>query len=213
VDPAANAVANAAAPQTWNMFAYVRNNPLSFIDPTGFCYQDDEGNYWDEDGAPCSVSTGGAINYGQTTTVTVNGDTDDVSTETVMWDFGGGGAGQTSVVFYAQGTARNQAQAVEPNPLNSGINAKHLACAADVAVNFGLGFIPGYNAAKLVGTAAGLNFNFFQNRMSGKSIVTLGASPVGDLAALGSAYSLASRQAFVNAGGTALELFHDFYEP
>ncbi len=57
---------------------------------------------------------------------------------------------------------------------NSGINITkaQAACAADVAINYGLGFIPGYNAAKAVFTLAGGNVNFVQNAMSGKSIVT-----------------------------------------
>jgi hypothetical protein len=41
-----------------------------------------------------------------------------------------------------------------------------------VAINYGLGFISGYNAAKLVGTLSGANFNFVQNLAAGKSIVT-----------------------------------------
>jgi RHS repeat-associated protein len=34
-DPAGNSVANPANPQTWNMYSYVTNNPLSMIDPIG----------------------------------------------------------------------------------------------------------------------------------------------------------------------------------
>ena len=33
---------------------------------------------------------------------------------------------------------------------NNGITKAQAACAADVLINYGLGFIPGYNAAKLV---------------------------------------------------------------
>ena len=33
-----NFVANAADPQSWNMYAYARNNPLAFIDPSGYDY-------------------------------------------------------------------------------------------------------------------------------------------------------------------------------
>ncbi len=55
---------------------------------------------------------------------------------------------------------------------SKGITKAQAACAADVLINYGLGFVPGYNAAKLVGTLAGANFNFVQNLTAGKSIVT-----------------------------------------
>lgn len=34
-DPLGNFVANAADPQSWNMYSYVENNPLAFVDPSG----------------------------------------------------------------------------------------------------------------------------------------------------------------------------------
>lgn len=51
-DPVGNAVA--IPPQSWNMYSYVLNNPLSFIDPTGLdcVYLNDEGNGLDNSSAP-----------------------------------------------------------------------------------------------------------------------------------------------------------------
>ena len=40
VDPVA---ANAANPQSWNPYSYVRNSPLRYTDPTGMCIPDDDG--------------------------------------------------------------------------------------------------------------------------------------------------------------------------
>jgi RHS repeat-associated protein len=42
-DPLGNFVADPMTPQTWNMYSYVLNNPLRYIDPTGYaaCYWDD----------------------------------------------------------------------------------------------------------------------------------------------------------------------------
>jgi RHS repeat-associated protein len=44
-DPAGNFVANAADPQSWNMYAYARNNPLAFVDPSGLDYCEDFDGY------------------------------------------------------------------------------------------------------------------------------------------------------------------------
>ena len=55
---------------------------------------------------------------------------------------------------------------------NNGPTKAQLACLSDVAINYGLGFFPGYNAAKLAFTVVGGSVNFVQNYLSGKSILT-----------------------------------------
>ncbi|OHE79781.1 MAG: hypothetical protein A2107_00020 [Verrucomicrobia bacterium GWF2_62_7] len=45
-------------PQSWNLYSYVRNNPLIFTDPTGRCKQGADGKYHDSDEGPC-VAPGG----------------------------------------------------------------------------------------------------------------------------------------------------------
>ncbi len=40
-------------PQSWNLFSYVRNNPLIFTDPTGRCKKGADGKYHDSEDGPC----------------------------------------------------------------------------------------------------------------------------------------------------------------
>ena len=42
-DPAGRSAASLSNPQSWNRYAYVLNNPLSSVDPQGFCGEDDGG--------------------------------------------------------------------------------------------------------------------------------------------------------------------------
>ena len=60
-------------PQSWNLFSYGRNNPLSFVDPTGRCSAAPGGNYTD-DGAglfpgACSGQTIGGSGAGSSGTI------------------------------------------------------------------------------------------------------------------------------------------------
>jgi RHS repeat-associated protein len=50
-DPLGNFVASAADPQSWNMYAYARNNPLTLVDPTGLDYCDWGDGVLDDDPA------------------------------------------------------------------------------------------------------------------------------------------------------------------
>src|SRR5579875_2557570 len=60
-DPA-NAGADATDPQSWNAYAYVRNNPLALVDPMGLWTFDAEGNaVEDENGACYEGGFGGSV--------------------------------------------------------------------------------------------------------------------------------------------------------
>jgi hypothetical protein len=48
------------------------------------------------------------------------------------------------------------------------------ACLADVALNFGVGFVPGINALKLGIDLAGVNFHPFQSGVDGTSVISAG---------------------------------------
>ena len=86
-DPLGNFVATAADPQSWNMYAYARNNPLTLIDPTGLCSQDSDGNFFDDnpDGATflydgnCNVDDG-AVQNGAASSVTVSDQEEELDT-------------------------------------------------------------------------------------------------------------------------------------
>jgi len=68
-DPANMAAAHPGDPQTWNMYAYVRNNPTTLNDPSGLEPADEAGvgdpnaMAWTERGEEPESSTGGIENW------------------------------------------------------------------------------------------------------------------------------------------------------
>jgi RHS repeat-associated protein len=188
-----NAGADPSNPQSWNGYAYVLGNPLGNVDPTGMdtC----------PDGSWASVCvTAQAPPVSLFWWFYMNGRFNLLATllqqaQSGASSSGGGGAGGA--------TAPTQPTPATSQPPKSGTNPRNLACSADVAINFRLGFIPGYNAAKAGGALLGINFNPVEAAFGYKSVITGLPSPAQSTAGAASAYSLYRWAVFDAAGGAS----------
>ena len=79
-DPAGLAVADPSDPQTWNMYAYVRNEPTTNTDPTGeACVQDAKGNWVNDNSGGQTCEEAFSPEQNNTPSVTVTASVSDVS--------------------------------------------------------------------------------------------------------------------------------------
>ena len=150
-----NAGADPTNPQSWNAYAYVLNNPLSNIDPSGYCSIGPDGIAHDDQPGDCG---GGST--------TVNGGSPDPiptqpipllydSSSAILFTANGVGKadvptvstpGKTGTPGYCayQGRALSPQQyAAQGKSLATGIAALSNAYAPDVAFSFGLGTLYG----------------------------------------------------------------------
>jgi uncharacterized protein RhaS with RHS repeats len=142
-DPAGLAAVNLTDPQSWNRYAYVRNQPLLFTDPTGLtCFAlilNDDGTYSisiqtlsPASSADCAAAGGIWITY--TSSITVDGSGNQVDT--------GGGCVDLSINGVDQGNVCNPGAATSGggnNPNTFANCVKNLANAGSVANALGLG--------------------------------------------------------------------------
>ena len=133
-DPAGLDAVDLANPQTLNRYAYVMNDPLANVDPTGMdaCFTYYTVNNGDGPTFIASTSCYPTIPAGQ---------------DPQQSTYGNRGGSQT-------GGSPSQ----PPKMGNLGLTNRQ-ACFGDALVNGTLGFLPGYNATKTVASLVGFNFN------------------------------------------------------
>jgi hypothetical protein len=201
VDPG-NAGADLTNPQSWNMYGYVRNNPLVFVDPDGLATA-----------VPCN-SNGVNPNDGSTICDSSGSSGGNLPIDCFFFRYlcpGGtgedsvgtgddGGGPNPGVIFRVTVTATMPQKQVG----NLGLTSRG-ACFADAVVNGAGGLVPGYNALKAGLSFLGVNFNFVQAFNADTSWPVTAGSPTGPqaLAGLASTASIHASWNYAYAGGDA----------
>jgi RHS repeat-associated protein len=237
-DPAGLAAVDITNPQTWNRYAYVMNNPLSYVDPLGLdCASGNVNNFDNSDLLPGSVTTTG-------TGACPNENDDRAQPSRVYWGNIGPGLGQGggrgwNLTLFRNGTCTRTAnggwQCVQNVPgqagsapassgttaANNGTPPSKNPCVTDAlksgAITLGidaLGFLPEVGGvARVVGHQAGYVGKVADNL--GKNMLTAGTKTTGFLSSA-TGFNSSDWTTWVSAGITAADfvpVLSDFTTP
>ncbi len=166
-DPAGMFVADPANPQSWNLYAYVMNNPLKYKDPTGmYCVGDGSGGFYDDDNGGQTCYDAFAPENNNFASATVNGSSSPVNYGSWSSDEGFGGifgGGFDTFSFSITTTSTAISGAAGQRAPNNRTPSYKNACAQDAlktgvinAVIDAIGFIPeAGGVARMIGHQAG----------------------------------------------------------
>jgi len=194
------------APQRWNRYAYALNNPASVADYSGL---------WVPPSDPCVEVEGpvpsGGCNSGDNGSALPDGDERDGKTDGTdsdgdsgTSDQGDSGTQQIPPQIPPKTPPPTPTPAPTPAPAAKSPRLQ-LACSADVALNFGLGFIPGYNGLLLGLDYFNIQLTPAQYLMGSNSFFSGGVTPVSTGVGLVSTGDLFASTNYQVMGGQAAQ--------